>query len=427
MYQIDVPSAVGSLPTPAAAGTAGFFTDGNPGSGLPATIVPADFLNMVMQELINVVNQGGIPLSKTSYTQVRDAIANMIAAGGSGGGSGTVTAVTGVAPINSSGGVAPQISISAATESAAGSMSAADKTKLDGIAAGATANTGTVTAVTVASANGVSATVANQGTTPALTIALGAITPTSIGCSGAMSAASVTTPGLVTCGGLIVGGSFTGTARNVFQATNTDTSTSSAIGLSLAAGSAGSAVFTYYAPSYTGISAFAGAAVMECQGSGGVGLSAYGGGNINFFAGTSRTQVASISSAGQITCVTWNATGSDRRLKRNIRKFNPRPLHRLIRNPFVSYVVKQTGLGGLGAIAQSVRNVAPEHVGKFTQNGKEYLSLNYAGMAYEQSVWAGQEIDRLTAELRRLERKLEHASIQPRQRGLLRLLWEAIW
>jgi hypothetical protein len=48
---------------------------------------------------------------------------------------GTVTGVTGTAPIVSSGGTAPAISISAATTSAAGSMSSADKTKLDGIAA----------------------------------------------------------------------------------------------------------------------------------------------------------------------------------------------------------------------------------------------------------------------------------------------------
>lgn len=178
MYQIDVATAAGSLPVPAAAGNPGFFTDGNPGTGTPATIVPADFLNMVMQELINVVNEGGIPLSKTSYTQVRDAIANMIAAGGGGGGSGTVTAVTGIAPINSSGGVAPAISISAATAAAAGST-------------GATANTGTVRSVTVVSANGVSATVANQGTTPALTISLGAITPSSVSSSGTVSGTSL--------------------------------------------------------------------------------------------------------------------------------------------------------------------------------------------------------------------------------------------
>ena len=62
--------------------------------------------------------------------------------GGSGGG---VTTVTGTAPITSSGGATPDIGISAATVSAAGSMSAADKAKLDGIAAGA--QVGTVTSV----------------------------------------------------------------------------------------------------------------------------------------------------------------------------------------------------------------------------------------------------------------------------------------
>ena len=50
---------------------------------------------------------------------------------GAGTGNGTVTGVTGTAPIVSSGGVSPAISISAATTSAAGSMSAADKIKLD--------------------------------------------------------------------------------------------------------------------------------------------------------------------------------------------------------------------------------------------------------------------------------------------------------
>ena len=63
-----------------------------------------------------------------------------------GGSSGGVTAVTGTAPITSSGGATPDIGIAAATVSAAGSMSAADKAKLDGIAAGA--QVGTVTSVT---------------------------------------------------------------------------------------------------------------------------------------------------------------------------------------------------------------------------------------------------------------------------------------
>jgi hypothetical protein len=81
-------------------------------------------------------------------------------------GSGTVTGVTGTAPIVSSGGATPALSISAATTSAAGSMSSADKTKLDGIASGAQVNvatnlsqgTRTTTTVLLDSSTGTSAT-----------------------------------------------------------------------------------------------------------------------------------------------------------------------------------------------------------------------------------------------------------------------------
>lgn len=48
-----------------------------------------------------------------------------------------VTSVSGTAPISSTGGTTPTISITEASQSAAGSMSAADKTKLDGIATSA--------------------------------------------------------------------------------------------------------------------------------------------------------------------------------------------------------------------------------------------------------------------------------------------------
>ena len=53
---------------------------------------------------------------------------------------GTVTGVSGTSPITSSGGTTPAIGISAATTSAAGSMSSADKTKLDGVETNATAD-----------------------------------------------------------------------------------------------------------------------------------------------------------------------------------------------------------------------------------------------------------------------------------------------
>ncbi len=63
---------------------------------------------------------------------------------GSGGGSG-VTDVTATAPITSTGGATPDIGITAATILVDGSMSASDKNKLNGIAAGA--QPGTVTGV----------------------------------------------------------------------------------------------------------------------------------------------------------------------------------------------------------------------------------------------------------------------------------------
>jgi len=141
--------------------------------------------------------------------------------------------------------------------------------------------------------------------------------------------------------------------------------------------------------------------------------------------GSSISTNAAFTVSGLLTCTTFNATASDRRLKRNIRKFKARPLHRTV--PFVSYVLKENGWHGLGSIAQRMRKTAPEHVGEFDWNGKTRLSLNYAGAAYEQAMWAGREIDLLTKRIDSLERKLARASIHPRRRSFVRRLLEAIW
>jgi hypothetical protein len=78
MYQIDQATAVSELPTPLPAATQGFFTNGNPASGEAATILDADFANMLMMELINVVEAGGLTPSKTTYNQVVTAIQTLM-------------------------------------------------------------------------------------------------------------------------------------------------------------------------------------------------------------------------------------------------------------------------------------------------------------------------------------------------------------
>ena len=76
MLRIDDPSAVPVLPTPEAAGTEGYFTEGSPGV-TPATLVRASFLNMVQEELRTVVVAGGLAPSKTTYNQMLSAIQAM--------------------------------------------------------------------------------------------------------------------------------------------------------------------------------------------------------------------------------------------------------------------------------------------------------------------------------------------------------------
>lgn len=80
MFQIDDPTAVAVMPTPEAAGTQGWFTEGDPATSTPATNVRASFLNGLTKELMNLLAEMGATPAKTTYTQVRDAIYGMIAA-----------------------------------------------------------------------------------------------------------------------------------------------------------------------------------------------------------------------------------------------------------------------------------------------------------------------------------------------------------
>lgn len=224
-----------------------------------------------------------------------------------------------------------------------------------------------VTAVTVANANGVSASVANQGTTPALTLSLGAITPSSVSCTGASSAASYSTDGDVTSKGVAT------TADGILNA-----------GAMIRVGAAGAT------GANTNYATLTGQGIEQ--------VIAGGQGYISAYDRTADAAIqlnlaaSSIVANCGVTATTWNATASDRRLKRDIKKREPRPLHRKV--PYVGYIWRANRKAGIGSIAQSLRKVAPEHVHEFKLGRATRLNIDYGAAAYEQSMWAGGELDR---------------------------------
>jgi hypothetical protein len=80
MYQIDNSTAAGSQPASTPDGTPGWFTDGNPLTGDPATILPAEWLNSLMMEGLNLLAAANIAPDKSQFNQWATAITTLIAA-----------------------------------------------------------------------------------------------------------------------------------------------------------------------------------------------------------------------------------------------------------------------------------------------------------------------------------------------------------
>lgn len=76
MYRIDNETSIASLPTPSAAGTNpnSYFTHGNAELGVPATILEADFMNHVQEEICRVIEYTGASLDKANLGQLLTAI-----------------------------------------------------------------------------------------------------------------------------------------------------------------------------------------------------------------------------------------------------------------------------------------------------------------------------------------------------------------
>lgn len=104
-----------------------------------------------------------------------------------------------------------------------------------------------------------------------------------------------------------------------------------------------------------------------------------------------------------------NFQGSDRRLKRDLVRSEPRPIHRGLR--LFDYTMIASGEAGRGVLAQHLKTRAPEYVGQFeVQQGRrkvKRLSVNYAGTALEIALWAANEVDRLTKVVASLQKQLK--------------------
>jgi hypothetical protein len=70
------------------------FTDGNAGTGTPATVIDDDWLNAVQEEIANAVEGNGTTLVKGTYTQLRDTLTALLQAAVQPGGRLTLTTAT---------------------------------------------------------------------------------------------------------------------------------------------------------------------------------------------------------------------------------------------------------------------------------------------------------------------------------------------
>lgn len=85
-------TAVGSGDTAPATGTPGEFTNGNPSTGTPATVLPGYQMNALVQEIRNAIVAAGITPSKSDNTQLAAAIPALVRAPASSYGVDTGTA-----------------------------------------------------------------------------------------------------------------------------------------------------------------------------------------------------------------------------------------------------------------------------------------------------------------------------------------------
>jgi hypothetical protein len=270
------------------------------------------------------------------------------------------------------------------------------------------------------------------------TLGMGAITPTSIASSGAVSGTTGTFNNGLTAGATTLSGTLTITAQQAQVVLNsTGTSGNSWAIVSAYSGSIAPAGDLFFYNSSTGLIAlqlqnnglatFTGSNtngqgfIIQDTASGassfaGIGLKSTNGtttpnkwirasgssGNLEFINSDYSAVIAQLSNTGAFTAATGNFTSSDRRLKENIVPVDPRPLHR---DPeaLVTYDWRDGRGAGRSPIAQAVQAIVPAYVHVYDEDG--HLAVETGRAAYEQGIWCGREIDKLLIRVAALEER----------------------
>ena len=125
---------------------------------------------------------------------------------------------------------------------------------------------------------------------------------------------------------------------------------------------------------------------------------------------TSGSFSADVTIGGTVTSTgVANFNTSDRRLKTNIRVVAPRPIHRYV--PFVAYDRTDIKASGRGPLAQTAQKFDPAFVSEYVvdpaaKRKVKRLAVNLLGIAYEQAMWASNEIDRQAKIIAALENRI---------------------
>ena len=308
-----------------------------------------------------------------------------------GKGNGTVTGVTATSPVASSGGTAPVISMAAATASVNGYMTSTYAAKLDGIAAGATANTGTVTSV------------ATSGTVSGLTLTGGTITTTgtiTLGGTLAVTPSNFASQTAKTFLAAPNGAAGTPTFRAMVASDvptlnqNTTGSSGSCTGNAATATSATSATTATNATN-TAITNDTTTATAQF-------ITFVGASSGNTGQKTHSTGLTFVPSTGAFTA-SGNVTAySDERLKKDWAPVAANFVSRLATVKSGTYTRTDNGERQAGSSAQDWQKLLPEVVAAGADD-KETLSLAYGNAALVSAVELAKEVVELRAKLVRLE------------------------